>query len=365
MRNTENCTLKSNALAYARTVVGAWCVVGILTLVSPGRVWADSPLIDGPPPVVTAASIKDPSEVADRIQNVSEFLNKLGVAYSVGRSLRGMSDRIIGTLADTGQNGVLVYMAVLKYNTDVDTYGLLGDDLQFLGAGTSAQDVLLAWVSQKKLLPEKSAGTTLDEDVSSFLWFSRSGSQLRVDITPAELMWSDVRREISDQQLLSNLDAESQARALQDAANYIASEARYHEANNRMAKAVRDRIETERKVEDVRRKLDAALEEAAAADQVSRQFATMRGVLTLAQQILEIKDIMGDRAPPALTKSKTEDDLGNVIRDWAANVSAETANVRIEYDKAKEEKNGIVTKQVTILIDSGYPVSKVPQLEAK
>jgi hypothetical protein len=294
---------------------------------------------------------------------IASIINLAGVARQVQRSLNAQNKTIKNVLNNSGQPGVLVYVKIEKISAETDFYNLVGGEVEYVGAGTTPEDVFFASSQNPRLEPGISPHASLDSENSCFLWFKKETGGVSATYRKAEPILREVRRRLSDDKALASLKQNSKAKALQTAVEYLERNARSNEVKRRLRELISELEEDRKKLKSIQETLASALERSRKGAELSNQISTMATVLTLAAEIAYAAGYLGNDAPIELKSAKTTSDLEKIVAKFTKDANDNVVSARAIYKTVTDQSNGIQIEQLNIIRINHYPMLEVPQLQ--
>lgn len=272
------------------------------------------------------------SLLADLLQAATSTLYANAVASKIGTSLATHQAHIDAALNDTGQKGYLVRVEIERALNEAGMYDLVGDGVQLLGAGTSAEEVAIADAQLPKLLPERRSNHVVDGNKSFYLFITKEGSDWRIRSIRAETIRRAVVTSLSNEAIL-DFNEQSLSRALQDAIVRMENAAVDDAQKKELAEIRRNQEMQRAKFKQISSKLDAELERAKKAARIGSVLSTIGTTMTLAYQISALKAELGKDTPLEVDSVEMPKALAEVARKVEAEASSRAGKLHIEYSE--------------------------------
>jgi hypothetical protein len=342
-------------------------IITMLALAAPAANAQDSiavprsRLTQNQPPEVTGRGTTASAAVNSAPQ-LASWWNEWGIATSVTRSLRERDSEIRRLLDSTGQPGVLVYTQVERIDAEVPVYYLVGDSVDVVGAGTTADDVYFSYIQKDRLRAARD-GAKVDVDHSNFLWFTKAGGQtVQVTSTPAMFVVYPAAQRLGDAKLRDALNAAADAKALGMAVDYLEQTTKDVALKKKIAALKASQAETNQRAAKIESDLQQALERARKAQSVALQLDTMAAIFNVATQVASASSYLGADAPASIGDAKTPQELKAAVGSMLADSIQRRDTLQVRFRSAIDAKSQQRTQYLQILTDGKYPTDGVPQV---
>jgi hypothetical protein len=302
------------------------------------------------------------SAAAKAAQAACNCLQDIALNVELTRSLKALNSRVVTTLDNTGQPGVLLHGEVASIRGPIDRYFLVGGKLQFIGAGKAPGEVYTLANSKPRLKPDPPDGASVDTERSLFFWVSRPNKEFIVVTLPANTVLSEERRYKSDKILFAKLAETAKQEAI--AATMM-----------QMQKDIDDKKLRE-KIAELRGRTDAAIKKlekieadlAKEQEKVRKAQATYANlqltatILTVAQMASNAYSSLGKDAPAGVENAKSSQDLLDVVQGVSQSAQQRKDQLSVEYNKVVNEKSGIQVEQLNIIRGRRIQTEDIPAL---
>jgi hypothetical protein len=269
---------------------------------------------------------------------------------------------IIHLLDSTGQVGVLVHVNIQKLQGETPIYSVVGNDVSILGAGTSPSAVNLAYRQLDHLEVTTARGAIVDLDKSYFLWFSRADRALTAEMRSARGVISESARAFADDKILQSINKANDVAALGAAAAHLEKAMSDQRLRENLANLRQKQVDDEAKIKSIEEDLAKALDKARRAQATAATLTMISSAMTLASQIGTAVASLGQDAPPGLERASSPAELMNMVNDIALSADSSASRLRIEYKSHLNSRTDTRTEILSILRQSRYPISEVPQI---
>ncbi|WP_140981020.1 hypothetical protein [Bradyrhizobium guangdongense] len=305
-----------------------------------------------------------PSKATNFVAGLMLWINTPGLREQITASVAKLDQRVENLLAKSGEPGVAVKVDIqhdVKPHTDDREYVDTLKAVQLVGAGTSLEDVWLATVA----LGKAKDAERLDDARSFFLWFSRKGNNL---VTVAVSQWpiqSKAGRLLAEEELAKVQKAAVAASGLSAAVDYLERIITDNALKQKLQFIKDAQAADEKKIAEIDRKLNDALEQKRKAQAIADQFNMIGDALTFAAQKDTIKAIFGKDTPAEVEQAKTPAGLVQVLQTIIKERETEITTISAEkttVDKRRQEYRSQYV-QIIRVPKADYPYQDVPQLQ--
>ncbi len=302
------------------------------------------------------------SAAANAARAACQCLNEILIRRRVEQALREKDGVISDLLSSSGQTGVLVRINIQKLAGETPIYSIVGNDVLVVGAGTDPSAVNLAYHQRDQLEPAPNRNATIDLDKSYFIWLSKDGRDVTAEIRNARGVVSETARIYADEKILQSLNAANDVAALGVAAAHLEKNVSDRRLKQKLADLRQRQLDDEKKVKEIEENLAKELERARKAQATAATLSMVASVMTLASQIGTAVTSLGADAPTGLDKASSPGELQTMVDDLVKSSDAKAGRLRLDYKSVTDGRTGIRNEMLTILKQSRYPISSVPQI---
>jgi hypothetical protein len=267
-------------------------------------------------------------------------INYFGTANQITDGLKAQEPIVKGMLDKSHMPGVLIYVEHQTSNSDVQITTLVGGKPIVMGPGLNQLSTLQAYRATNKdtLDPQVSAGYSLNEEASYFLWAKKVADHIEYGMTVPARLINEERRTLSDAELTKQF----LERYDNDLRSNILKELEDRASNASLRQQAKNLLDQRQKALEERRRIDQdlkeALERAAKAQQTAVVFETLVRALTVAQLGASLAAEFPDKSAD-INAAKTTSDLKKILDDLVteSNDKKVLVNGRLEQYENRQQ----------------------------
>lgn len=309
-----------------------------------------------PPPVAGAKVASKAAAMA-----ATEF-NERVVAKVVEDAIARRDEEIKSLLETTGQKGVLVRVDIQRTDGELPFYSVVGGEVAIVGAGSGPGAVALAASQTSQLRAGLSPGAKLDANKSYYLWFTKGGEGIIATFLTNHGVTNEVARLFADSKLLAAANDMNGARSLEAAVEFSSANIKQASLRQELLKFKKQEEQLNKTIADIDNRLSRELAKARRAQETARSLGLLAGVLSLASQASAVRDSLGEDAPASLDNVKTFDELKGIANAIVERTNGTVNAIQVERGFSVNQRQGLRSDYMKIIVNSGYPVNQVPEL---